>query len=428
MSHVAEQMSCEHATVECLNHYEFFRKYRCAECAKVFVCSCEQELATSFLPHQAKVGTEFGTQRRVPVDDFAPVCAACRGAVELPHPKAQTRHSGGKVERYYWREIFRTYCERILSELGGDFPYTDVVEFEAVQPQVAQRLRREARKSWQDVHRRTPRYDTHEKTQAQFLGTVKVPLVHVCAEYAQIEKAGGLVGRWVSKDGTLVSVEDLVERRMREGGEHPLRCERKLISVWVATFFGVAIQDAADPLCQIGMRNSTVGWTPSNRNTPLIRFRCPRDFGSPAYYERRAAVLDTWTAGVRGCRDVLALYGRLLEETELIRDYLWVADGAAVELGRVALEVIPCETVALMIDWAIRSFWERQPGWPDFLVRTAPTRKPSYRFSEVKSPGDVLSLQQMRWLEWAVKNEIPCELIMVKRSRESDGEWPCQRA
>jgi hypothetical protein len=162
-----------------------------------------------------------------------------------------------------------------------------------------------------------------------------------------------------------------------------------------------------------------VGWTPRNRNTPPIRFRLPRDFGSAAYYERRASTLDTWTAGVRTCRDIVALYDRLLDETEVIRDYLWVADTSAIELGRAGLEVIDREIVALMIDWAIRSFWERQPGWPDFLVRAAPGNKPAYRFCEVKSPADVLSLHQMKWFEWATKNEIPCELIMVKRSTEA---------
>jgi hypothetical protein len=122
---------------------------------------------------------------------------------------------------------------------------------------------------------------------------------------------------------------------------------------------------------------------------------------------------------VRACRDIVALYDRLLDETELIRDYLWLADTSAIELGRAGLEVIDRETVALMIDWAIRNFWERQPGWPDFLVRAAPGHKPSYRFSEVKSPADVLSLHQMKWFEWATKNEIPCELIMVKRSAKA---------
>lgn len=411
--------NCEHAIIECLNHYEIFRKYRCAECNLILTCSCEQKLADAFLPHQAKIGTEFGTQRRVPVDGVAPICASCRGVVELPHPKTQSRHSGEKIERYYWREIFRTYCERVLSALGGDFLHSDITAFEVAEPKLARRLKREARKFWQDVHRHNPRYDTRERTQAQFLGTLKVPNVCIAAEYVQIERGGNLVGRWLAQDGTPVSVEYLVQQRLRAGGEHPIECERKLIGVWVATFLGVAIQDAADPFSQVAMRNSTVGWTPRNRNTSLIRFRLPRDFGSAAYYERRASILDTWILGVRTCRDIVALYDRLLDETELIRDYLWVADSSAIELGRAALEVIDRKTVALMIDWAIRNFWERQPGWPDFLVRAAPGNKPPYRFSEVKSPADVLSLHQMKWFEWATKNEIPCELIMVKRSAEA---------
>jgi hypothetical protein len=172
----------------------------------------------------------------------------------------------------------------------------------------------------------------------------------------------------------------------------------------------VPIQDPTDVLSQVCVRNSTRGWSPINRNTELISFRLPSDFGSAEYYERRKEILDTWVDGVGSAENLVALYDALLPQTDLIRDYLWATDEETIELGRRALQAIPRETVSLALSWAIKDFWRRQPGWPDFLV----IGKSSYTFCEVKSRHDGLSQAQMQWFTWAMASHVPCEIIMVR--------------
>ena len=107
-------MDCRHENVYCLNHYDTFRKYLCFDCGKVWMCECEKELALQFLPQQVRYGTEYGTHLRYPVSGFIQnICAACRGQKEEAHPRAAIYRQKGKIERYYWREIYKTYLEKV---------------------------------------------------------------------------------------------------------------------------------------------------------------------------------------------------------------------------------------------------------------------------------------------------------------------------
>ena len=56
-------MTCIHGSVECLNHYEFFRKYRCKDCGQILMCECERKLATTFLPHQISFSSEYEQEK-----------------------------------------------------------------------------------------------------------------------------------------------------------------------------------------------------------------------------------------------------------------------------------------------------------------------------------------------------------------------------
>src|SRR4029453_8670046 len=67
-----KQMDWVHENVTCLNQYETIRKYRCAECGGVFMCACEQDWALTFLPHQTRAGSEFGTGLAPPLVCFRP--------------------------------------------------------------------------------------------------------------------------------------------------------------------------------------------------------------------------------------------------------------------------------------------------------------------------------------------------------------------
>jgi len=86
-----EMSDCSHGQVDCLNHYELIRKYRCRSCGAVMMCGCDEDIGRSDRPHQIQQGTEYESRRRVPVTaGFQPrICNECRGIPEKAHPMAE---------------------------------------------------------------------------------------------------------------------------------------------------------------------------------------------------------------------------------------------------------------------------------------------------------------------------------------------------
>ncbi len=407
-------MSCCHENTVCLNHFEYFRKYMCRDCGKVWMCECERELALQFLPHQVRDGTEYGTGLRYPVSGFARnICNACRGQKEEEHPRAAIYGQKGKVERYYWREIYKTYLESVRSYLAEqEIVVEDIIEFEGKFSKIAKLMKKEARKVWQVHHKNAPKYDLKEQTEAAFLSKVKVPQKFVDSEYVQLRKGKQKIGKWVGKNGIPLSPEDVAMEFYEKEGFSVKRCERKLISILVGTFCFSVIQDTTDPRIRICVRSSTKGWTMTKRNTPLIQFLLPEDFGSKEYFERRSVSFNSLLEKLKKT-DIAKLFEELLVPSESLRDYLWVNDDEAVELGRTALRVMPHTLVLKCVDWAIRNFWGSQTGWADLFV----FNYNEFKFVEVKSPNDELSLEQMNWFKWAIEEAgIPCEIIRLKKS------------
>jgi hypothetical protein len=378
------------------------------------MCECERELALQFLPHQVRYGTEYGTQLRYPVSGFARnICSACRGQKEEAHPLAAIYGQKGKVERYYWREIYKTYLESVRSFLAEQkIVVEDIIEFEKKFPKTAKDMKKEAKKIWQIYHKNTPMYDLKEPTEASFLKEVNVPQKYLDCKYAPIRKSKQKIGRWVGQKGNRVSAEDIAIEWYENEGFSAKKCERKLISVLVGTFCFSVIQDPKDPKVRICMRGSTKGWSLSNRATPLIQFLLPEDFGSKEYFERRSKAFNSLLERLRKT-DMEKLFEELLAPSKLLRDYLWVNDDEAVELGRIVLRVMPQSLVLKCIDWAIRGFRNRQSGWADLFV----FRNGEFKFVEVKSPHDELSLEQMNWFKWAIEEaDIPCEILRLTKS------------
>ena len=380
------------------------------------MCECELDLAKTFLPHQTRSGQELGTRRRYPVAGFAKeVCRACRGEPEPPAPRAAIYNQKGKIQRYYWREITKTYYESVLAwvrPLG--IAIENIIQIEADYPEETKRLKKEARRVWQQRHKEARKYDTSERTPAQFLAEVPVPEIEIKGQYVREERGDTVVGKWRLSPTETGSAEDVAAMYYQSLGCEVYRCERKLISMLVSVLLWPVIQDPDDPCAQTVMRGSTVGWR-RDVQTPLIQFLLPQDFGSAAHYERREAEFEARFALLEEANDLEAVFESCLGGAETLRDYLWVAEHDAEELTRAALSSIPRDVILSMVKWAIRDFWNRQPGWPDLLV----LRLDEYRFSEVKSPNDKLSLDQMRWFEWALverEDALSCEICRVVRS------------
>ncbi len=405
---------CGHVNLKCLNHFEAIRKYQCLDCGEVLICDCERALALRFLPHQLNFGTEYGTRRMIPVDGFeAKVCTECRGGHEEAHPLAVIYGRKGKVERFYWREIKKTYFELAsswLDETGNSI--SDILQFERSYPDQTKSFKAKSKKHWQIVHQKSPKYDVHERTEAEFFNVVSVPIREIDAEYVQVKRGDQQIGRWISPKGERVSAEDLAREWYAALGFGVVRCERQMISTWVATFVSEAIQDPADPRISRVSRHSTRGWSSKVRNTPIIEFLLPDDFGSAEFYERRRTNIDQSIDRMRGSADLVSLYDQLLEGSWQLRDYLWVNDNESVKVGHLGVSIIPAAIVIEAVQWAIKDFWNRQPGWPDLFIY----RDLEYMFCEVKSPHDRLSADQMNWLEWAVNAVgLHCEICRIKK-------------
>jgi hypothetical protein len=161
------------------------------------------------------------------------------------------------------------------------------------------------------------------------------------------------------------------------------------------------------------MRQSTKNWTTTKRNTLLIQFLLPEDFGTRDYFKRQSKAFNNLLENLGKTEELRIIFDKLLQPSTSLRDYLWVNDNEAIELGRIALRIIPKFLVLKCICWALRDFWNRQSGWPDLFI----FKNNEFRFVEVKTPNDELSLEQMKWFKWAIEEvHIPCELVRLQRA------------
>ena len=332
----------------------------------------------------------------------------------MHHPRAAIFGQKGKVERYYWREIYKTYCQNTLEWMKQNSEKVkDILEFQKKFPDIAKELEKQAKNHWKTVAKQTPKYDMKETTNTEFLAKTPISEVHVSVEYRQLEKGNQKIGKWVSQDGNLMPVEQIATELYASQGYSVLRCERLLISTWVATFLSPSIQDKTDQRVRTVFRNSTKGWTSINRDTGLIGILLPEDFGSAEFYERRKDAITLTIDYMRNAENLLAVFDEFLKAGESLRDYLWVNSDEAVDLARTALAVFPKDVVISSVEWTIQDFWKRQPGWPDLFIY----KSNEYKFVEVKSLLDELSQEQMQWFAWASEQKIPCEILRVKRRK-----------
>lgn len=323
-----------------------------------------------------------------------------------------------KIERFYWREIIKTFhalARDWLRDRGETV--SSVLDFRSRFPEVSKELQKEARHIWQQCHKRDPKYDLSEPTQQELHLDLEIPEVVVFAPYREVARGEQTVGKWEDGAGKPVSGEAIAARFYKDQGWEVHECERRLISTLYATLCFPVVQDPKDPELQIGCRNSTRGWTSENPDTGLIAIPLPKDFGSPHHFDRRRAEYERLLQDL-GRASLSEVFESNLDAGENLRDYLWVNEDKAVHLTRRALEVIPHDAVLRWVRWVAGDFWHRQPGWPDLLL----LRDGAFRFSEVKTPNDALSQEQIRWFRWACGEEhVPCEICRVRKERDISG-------
>lgn len=81
------------------------------------------------------------------------------------------------------------------------------------------------------------------------------------------------------------------------------------------------------------------------------------------------------------------------------------------DLVAMALDCIPARHLSLIFDRLLFDIRSNRSGLPD-LIRFFPAES-RYQMIEVKGPGDRLQDNQLRWLEYFAKHDIPAEVVYV---------------
>jgi hypothetical protein len=394
----------------CLNEFDLIRKYRCADCGGVMMCACDEDVGTAFLPHQLKVGSEYGTRVRVPVTlGFQPgVCRECRGLAPEAHPVAEIHGRTSKIKRYYWREIWflknrlflRWATERGLSPSEAQGPEADMARADA-----AERALAEIKK----LHVESPKYTFTEESQDEVLRRFAVDIVDLRVTYARTSQNR----RAQVVDGDeRVSVEEYVARYYRRQGWNVLVLESSPVHVLFGIYLWLVVQDPADP------RNRLVGvgdrrdYDARRQGEPLW-FNLPEDFGSAEYGARRKDAIESHLSEMLAQGDLLELFDYWLEPSFPIRNYLWAYRDEHVHAARVLVSVLPTRIVIEILRYLAEDYWGRYVGWPDLFV----WKGDAFCFVEVKGSGDKLSEDQKGWVaDNAERLRLPFKIVKLHKT------------
>jgi hypothetical protein len=376
---------CPHADLDCLNQFEFLRKYRCRACSAVMMCACDETRGRQFLPHQLDEGTELETQARVPVTAGfqAKTCPECRGLPPVAAPLSEIYGRTGKVARYYWRELYFMTEERLAAWMS-EHPDADPRK-------EGDRIKREALAELQELHRTKPKYAFTELSQDQVIKSYGVEVVRMDAPYL----AQGQKGRVIDDGKGGCSAEAFVMAHYEKEGWKSLKLESTPFHVLFGVFMWLLVQDSTDDKVRIigfGERSAFE----ERRQSEEIWTLSPEDFGGKSYATRRAdKAAEHFDLLISNRNELLWLFDYWLEYSTDFRNYLWAHRDADVARARHLVELLPAEALLAVLRYLLDDYWGRFCGWPDLLFYQDDG---SYFLAEVKSSGDKLSEDQKRWI------------------------------
>lgn len=409
-------MSCAHNDFRCMGYYAPIRSYMCTKCGEVFICECYKDIAENLLPSQLKRAKEFGTGVEYIIQGFLPnLCESCKGIPEPPRPMRY----GNKIDRYYWKEIKKTYYQLILDWLKeNDLSFQPIWEIEKKYPQISNTLKRKALKTWKDIHKNNPKYDMSEPSQEYYIKNFPAPIEEISIESIKKKNGKKNITQWKIDTTLFDTIESAVARYYENLGYKVWLCEMKLIASLVGVF-GILAKNY-DPGIRLSYNHLTTHWEERTRikKDELLNNYIQR--GTKEYYLRQELEVSNLLATLSVSNDLSFLFESLLlkEKTKQrgntrvmsLRDQLGGEGDYSIELTRDALKKIPKEIIYTMVDWAIKDIYERRGGWPDLLC----TKPKEYKFIEVKSTRDKIRPEQFEWFVWASKQGIECELCIVK--------------
>jgi hypothetical protein len=355
------------------------------------MCTCEEEFARRFLPHQLNYGTELETQRAVPITiGFQEnICNACRGLPEEAHPKAEIYGMSSKVVRYYWREIFfeTTQCFGDWADSQG---YTDYNVARQENPDVHSRIEKKVIEEIKKLHEHSPKYTYQEKSQKQVLEENNVEVVRLEGTYVKrAERGVGIL------DGTDVySPEEFVTLYYERQGYDVLFTESIPFHVIFGVLMWLLIQDPKDPLVRIVGFGDRDAFDEGREGEPIWT-HLPEDFGTPGYAVRRAVAVEDHLALIASNKDdLLWLFDYWIEPSEGLRQYLWAHRTEDVGKAQRIVSILSVDDILRTLRYLVADYWRRYVGWPDLIVHD----QDGFFFVEVKSSKDRLREDQKNWI------------------------------
>lgn len=244
------------------------------------------------------------------------------------------------------------------------------------------------------------------------IDTYGVEVQRLDATYApkSSEKGAGILS-----GEEVVSAEEFVAGHFRENEWSVIFCESRPFHVIFGVFMWPVIQDPDDPLCETrGFASKTAYPAHSLAAGQQIWMPQPRDLGAAGYGFRRAEVIGEHLESITPLSqsEFLHLFDYWLDDSVLLRDYLWAHDAGDVFTARTVLEVLPPAIVLRILRYLVGDYWGRYIGWPDLLV----FREQEYFFAEVKASKDKLSSDQKRWIsDNSSILELPFRLVKIHR-------------
>lgn len=369
------------------------------------MCSCEEDFARRFLPHQLDMARELQTQRRIPVDlGFQErVCNTCRGLPEEAHPKAGR---GNKVVRYYWREIFFETTQR-FADWAASEGYGDLLDARSKHPDFHKRIEKEVIEEIKRLHRNFPKYSYHEESQAEVISRYSIEVVSLDGVYVKSSAKGVDI-----QDGTdICSADEYVSRHYERQGYSVLVTESVPFHVLFGVYMWPLIQDPADPLLKMAGFGDHFAFE-EGRKGEMIWTLLPQDFGTPGYAKRREDAIEKHFRLIALEDDFGWLFDFYLPDSSDFRQYLWAHREEKVATARKLISALPQPTIINILRYLTGSYWKRYLGWPDLVVY----KEKEFFFVEVKSSKDNLSEEQKAWIRGnATEMQLPFKKVKIHR-------------
>lgn len=142
----------------------------------------------------------------------------------------------------------------------------------------------------------------------------------------------------------------------------------------------------------------------------------PADLHSPDFRARRAQQFEAGFERLHdgSYRQVILRNFRIKENTQSPFVFWGAVDAALLSL---ALDCLPPQHLQLCFERILQDIKSNRSGLPD-LIQFWPAEK-RYRMIEVKGPGDRLQDNQIRWLDYFARHDIPVAVYYVQWAGES---------